>query len=110
MLSHSVVVDSVTTWTVVCQAPLSMEFSRKEYWSGLPFPNPRYFPDPGIEPVSPASSVLAGRIPLCHLGIPRYHCTPVKNDCHQKSTNNKCWRGYGEKGSLLHCCWECKSV
>ena len=40
-----------------CQAPLSMELSRQEYWSGLPFPPPGDLPDPGIEPVSPA---LAG--------------------------------------------------
>ena len=36
------------------QAPLSMEFSRQEYWSGLPFPSPGDHPDPGIEPGSPA--------------------------------------------------------
>ena len=41
-------------WTVVCQAPLSMRFSKQEYWSGLPFPSPGYLPDPGIEPGSPA--------------------------------------------------------
>ena len=35
------------------QPPLSMEFSRQEYWSGLPFPSPGYFPDPGNEPESP---------------------------------------------------------
>ena len=42
-----------TPWTVAYQAPLSMEFSRQEYWSGLPFPSPGYLPDPGIEPGSP---------------------------------------------------------
>ena len=42
-----------TLWTVACQAPLSMEFFRQEYWSGLPFPTPGY-PDPGIKPGSPA--------------------------------------------------------
>ena len=41
-----------TPWTVVHQAPLSMEFSRQEYWSGLPFPFPGDLPDPGIEPGS----------------------------------------------------------
>ena len=41
-------------WTVACQAPLSMEFSSQEYWSGLPFPSPGGLRDPGIEPVSPA--------------------------------------------------------
>ena len=43
----------VTPWTVAHQAPLSMEFSRQEYWSGLPFPSPGDLPDPGIEPRSP---------------------------------------------------------
>ena len=43
-----------TPWTVAYQAPLSMGFSRQEYWSGLPFPSPGDLPDPGIEPGSPA--------------------------------------------------------
>ena len=38
----------VTPWTVACQAPLSVGFSRQEYWSGLPFPSPEYLPNPGI--------------------------------------------------------------
>ena len=45
----------VTLWTVAYQASLSMGFSRQEYWSGLPFPSPGDLPDPGIEPLSPAS-------------------------------------------------------
>ena len=40
-------------WTVVYQAPPSIEFSRQEYWSGLPFPSPGDLPDPGIKPRSP---------------------------------------------------------
>ena len=44
----------VTLWTVACQASLSMDFSRKEYWSGLPFPSPGDLPNPGIELRSPA--------------------------------------------------------
>ena len=40
--------------TVACQAPLSMVFSRQEYWSGLPFPSPGDLPDPGTKPGSPA--------------------------------------------------------
>ena len=44
----------VTPRTVSHQAPLSMRFSRQEYWSGLPFPSPRDLPHPGIEPGSPA--------------------------------------------------------
>ena len=50
-----------TPWTVTCQTPLSMEFSRQEYWNGLPFPTPGNLPDPGIETeiLSPASLALA---------------------------------------------------
>ena len=51
-----------TPWTVAYQAPLSMGFSRQEYWSGLPFPSPGDLPDPGIEPRSPtlqADSLLS---------------------------------------------------
>ena len=44
----------VTPWTVACQTPLSMRFSRQEYWDGLPFPTLRDLPDPGMEPRSPA--------------------------------------------------------
>ena len=47
-----------TTWTVAHQGPLSLGFSRQEYWSGLPFPSPGDLPDPGIEHTSPE---LAGR-------------------------------------------------
>ena len=42
-----------TPWTAAHQAPLSMGFSRQEYWSGLPFPSPGDLPDSGIEPMSP---------------------------------------------------------
>ena len=49
-----------TLWTVARQAPLSMGFSRQEYWSGLPCPAPGDLPDPGIEPTSLTSPALAG--------------------------------------------------
>ena len=55
--SRSVVSNSAVAWTIAHQPPLSMEFSRQEYWSGLSFPSPGDPPDPGIKPVSPA---LAG--------------------------------------------------
>ena len=53
-VSHSVVSNSATPWMVARQAPLSMGFSRQEYWSGLPFPSPEDLPNPGIKPGSPA--------------------------------------------------------
>ena len=49
-----------TLWTVAHQAPLSMGFSRQEYWGGLPFPSPEDLPYPGMEPVSLVSSTLTG--------------------------------------------------
>ena len=59
LFSHQVVWTLfVTPWTVACQAPVSMGFSRQEYWSGLPCPPPEDLPDPRIKPESPA---LAGR-------------------------------------------------
>jgi len=59
MLSHfSHVWLFVTPWTVACQASLSMEFCRQEYWSGLPFPHPGDLPDPGIKPSSLMSPAL----------------------------------------------------
>ena len=52
----------MTLRTVAHQAPLSMEFSRQEYWSRLPFPSPGDHPDPGIELKSPVSPALAGEL------------------------------------------------
>ena len=61
MLNLSVVSKSLQPpWAVAHQTPLSMEFSRQEFWSGFPFPTPGDLPDPGIEPASPASPALAG--------------------------------------------------
>ena len=72
ILSHSVVSDSATPRTVDNQAPLSLGFSRQEYWNGLPFPSPEDLPNPGIKPRSPAlqadslPSELPGK-PLNHV-------------------------------------------
>ena len=60
MKSLSCVQLFATPWTVAYQAPQSMEFSRKEYWSGSPFPSPGDLPKPGIEPASLTSPALAG--------------------------------------------------
>ena len=53
--------DSVTPWTVACEAPLSMGFSRQEYWSELPFPPPGDLSNPVTEPESLSCPALAGR-------------------------------------------------
>ena len=57
-----------TPWTVALQAPLSMEFSTQEYWSGLPFPSPGDLPDPGLKPMSP--NLQADSLSLSHQGSP----------------------------------------
>ena len=59
-----------TPWSVACQAPLSMGFSRQEYWRGLPFPSPGHLPNPGIEPGSPA--LQADSLPPEPQGKPWY--------------------------------------
>ena len=61
----------MTPWAVAGQAPLSMGFSRQEYWSGLPFPSPGDLPDPGIEPRSPALQAINVWHCLSSLGLLR---------------------------------------
>ena len=53
-----------TPWTVACQARLSMEFSRQEYWSGLPFPSPRDLPDQGLNPCLLHPALVGVSLPL----------------------------------------------
>ena len=60
-----------TPWTISYQAPLSMEFSRQEYWSGLPFPSPRDLPSAGIKPGSPA--LQTGALPSEPPGKPKFY-------------------------------------
>ena len=64
----SVVSDFVTLWTVAHQAPLSMGFSRQEYWSGLLCPLPGDLADPGIKPMS-LYLLQAGSLPLVSPGV-----------------------------------------
>ena len=59
MLSHVRLFASL--WIIACQVPLSMGFSRQQYWSGLPCPSPGDLPYPGIEPGSLESPALAGK-------------------------------------------------
>ena len=60
LLSCPVVSDSAAPWTVALQVPLSVEFSRQEYWSQFPFPAQGDLPHPGIKPTSLTFPVLAG--------------------------------------------------
>ena len=74
-VSHSVMSNSATPLTVACQAPLSMKFSRQEYWSGLPFPSTGDLPDPGIKLGSPA--LQADALPAELLGKPKVKVTQL---------------------------------
>ena len=85
----------VTPWTVVLQAPLSMRFSRQEYWSGLPSPSPGDLPDPGVKP-----ELADDSLPLSHLGSPQHH---LVEHLHQSSwliTRTVCEQSYPEKNVL----------
>ena len=63
MLSHfSHVQPFMTPWTIAYQAPVSMGFSRQEYWSGFPCLPPGDLPDLGVEPTSLTTTALAGRV------------------------------------------------
>ena len=67
----------VTPWIVACQAPLSVEFSRQECWSGLPFSPPGIESDPGIEPTSPA--LQADSLTLSHRESPEVFSLKMQN-------------------------------
>ena len=61
------VIEFAMPRTIACQVPLSMEFSKQEYWRGLPFPPPGHFPDPGIKPT------VSFMTSLFHLSLDRYN-------------------------------------
>ena len=104
----------VTPWTVAHQVPLSVRFSRHEYWSGLPFPSPRDFPDPGLNPcLLHLLQWLVGSLPLPPPGKPRprgvtsqlygltiSHVTCIFKICFQhvpgRQETLSCWRSYSK--------------
>ena len=85
-------------WTVAHRAPPSMEFSRQEYWSGLPFPSPGDLPDPGIEPGS--SSLRADALPSKPPGKPQMNLSMKQKPAPRQRTD--LWlpreRGMGKVG------------
>ena len=119
----------MTLWTVARQAPLSMGFSRQEYWSGLPCLPPGNLPNAGIEPASPVAPALqVDSSPLSHRGSlsrdicmperkkwptedesdPSYRLTLVRMAVIKK--NNQGGRGGRETGARVQSWWACKTV
>ena len=85
------------SWTIARQAPLSMEFSRQEYWSGLPFPSPGDRPYPGIKPTTlRLLHWQVDSLPLHHLGNPHVHST-----FHLKLEQYRACRRYRERLELF---------
>ena len=66
--------------------------------------------NPGAEQVQPFHELTVLILVAMQFKNNSYHFTPVRMAAIQKSTSNKCWRGCGEKGTLLQCWWECKLV
>ena len=87
----------VIPWTVVHQAPLSIEFSKQEYQSGLPFPSPGNLPDPGIKPRSPA--LQADSLPTELQGKPKVVCLWLWNGRPSRVLN------YLGRGLVTHPVW-----
>ena len=98
-----------TPWTVTCQAPLSMKFSRQEYWSGLPLPSPGDLPDPEIEPGSPA--LQADALPSSELSSVYYLLSLVicHHPYHTFVTLFPTWEDYFLPGFWLLQKWEKKN-
>ena len=96
----------VTPWTVAHQAPPSMEFSRQEYWSGLPFPSPRDLPNPETEPVS---------LSLLHWQVHSSLLSQLESPPHTKSlfscsVTSDCLQPHGLRQDRLPCLSPCPRV
>ena len=93
----------MTPWTIACQAPLSIGFSRQEYWSGLPCPPPGDLPKPGTEPVSrnclqeaslplePPENI-AGRIMVLPVSVRVENGNPIQYSCLKNLLNRGTWQ------------------
>ena len=93
------VTSDATPWTTARQAPLSIEFPRQEYWSGLPFPTPGDLPDPGIKPTSLASPALTDGF---FITVPvSTYCIYISIRIYHNNCLNFMNRGYRGKGSPL---------
>ena len=91
-----------TPWAVAYQAPPSMGFSRQEYWSGCHCLLTRLLDNKHRKRCSAWLIITEMQIKTTI----RYRVTPVRMAIIKKSTNSKCWRGCGEKATLLHCWWD----
>ena len=109
----------MTPWTVACQAPLSMEFSRQQYWSELPCPAPGDLPNPGIEPWSPeqwTASLWSG--PPGKIGLVKHRTASISPlnlltqqvcsgawGCNLQQVPRRCWCSWHEDHilSTSHC-------
>ena len=90
-------------WTIACQAPPSMDFSRQEYWNGLPFPSPGDLPDPGIEPESPALRQTLYH--LSHQGTSPWNSPGQNTGVGSLSFLQGIFPTQGSNPGLLHCRW-----
>jgi len=79
----------VTPWTVALQTTLTIEFSRQEYWSGLPFPTPGDLPYPGIEPESLMTPAMAGGFFVNCATWEGGHIKQKKNNEHKQQNRNR---------------------
>ena len=99
-VNHSAVSDFVTPLTVAHQASLSMEFSRKEYWSGLPFPSPGHLSNPKFKPGSPA--LQAEALPSETPGKPTHRHTHIHSEVTQSCPTLCDPMDYSLPGSSIH--------
>ena len=89
----------VTPWTGACQAPLSMGFSRQEYWSGLPFLYPGDLPDPGIKPRFPALQADSLLIEIQIWELDHKEGWTLKNWCFWSVVLENSWESLGQQGN-----------